>query len=144
MGSTSNAGVGAMFERQLCELLSRSGFWVHRITPNAAGQQPADIIAVRRKYHTLIDCKVITTQNGFPFSRVEDNQRLAMEMFDRRAVETPWFAIRLPGGDIRMLSYIRLLNLENLGTKFLSNVELMHDNYTTAFKDWLRRVESWM
>ena len=135
----SNASNGAEFERQMCELLASHGFWTHRIVPNRAGQQPADIIAVKGNYHTLIDCKVISTRAGFPFSRIEDNQLLAMERFDARAIHQPWFALRMPSGAVRMLSYSTALNMMDYGRTGLTNNELLEDHFTKSLDDWLTR-----
>ena len=136
----SNASNGAAFEREMCELLASHGFWTHRIAPNRAGQQPADIIAVKCNYHTLIDCKVISTRAGLPFSRIEDNQLLAMERFDARAIHQPWFALRMPSGAVMMLSYSKVRNLMDEGKTGLTNNELLDDyHYTMSIDNWLAR-----
>ena len=75
----SNKQLGNSFEAELCEILSDEGFWSHNLAQNAAGQ-PADVIAVKDGEAYLIDCKVCS-QGKFPFSRIEDNQELAMEMW---------------------------------------------------------------
>lgn len=98
----SNKSLGNEFEKELCELLSKEGFWVHNLTQNSAGQ-PADIIAVQDGYAYLIDCKVCS--NGkFPFSRVEENQHLAMELWNECGNGQGWFALKV-GEDIYMFPY---------------------------------------
>ena len=82
MQKTDNRTNGGRFEQELAEILFKHGFWAHVMQQNKAGQ-PADLIAVRGKFHTLIDGKVISDNNGFPFSRIEENQRSAMKMFQK-------------------------------------------------------------
>ena len=72
----SNRSKGNAFEAEFCEMLAKSGFWVHNMAQNAAGQ-PADVIAVRSYEHYLIDCKVCQN-NKFSVSRIEPNQHHAM------------------------------------------------------------------
>jgi Holliday junction resolvase len=58
---------------------------------NASGQ-PADVIAAKDGNSYLIDCKVCT--NGkFPFSRVEENQDLAMSLWEDCGNGQGWFAL---------------------------------------------------
>ena len=83
MTKTDNRTIGGKFEQDLSHILAENGFWVHVMQQNKAGQ-PADLIAVKGRYHTLIDCKVISDENGFPFERVEENQKYAMYWWMRR------------------------------------------------------------
>lgn len=99
----SNKSIGNQFEQDLAKMLADAGFWVHVLQQNKAGQ-PADLIVAKGRYATLIDCKVISTENGFPLSRVEENQKLAMASFCKRTGIPCWFAFRLPGRDIRFIS----------------------------------------
>ena len=63
---TDNRSSGTRFEQDFANLLAEHGFWAHVMQQNKAGQ-PADIIAVKGKFHTLIDCKEISdTDKGFP------------------------------------------------------------------------------
>lgn len=78
----NNKQIGNEFERQCCEILSKDGWWVHFISPNRAGAQPFDIIAVRDGEAAAIDCKT-TTRPIFPLSRLEDNQVLAFEKWSK-------------------------------------------------------------
>jgi Holliday junction resolvase len=89
----SNKSLGNGFERELCERLSKEGFWVHNLTQNSAGQ-PADIIAVQDGYAYLIDCKVCSNDK-FPFSRIEENQDLAMTLWRDCGNGQGWFALKL-------------------------------------------------
>jgi len=140
----SNIKIGSKFEREFCKMLSESGFWVHRITPNASGQQPADVIAIKDGYHALIDCKVVSNEKqGFSFQRVEDNQRSSMELFKARGGEVGWFAIRLLSGEVRMLHYNQLMVCEEQGMKRLTIDDLQMSLFTWSFEQWVRRAEQW-
>lgn len=138
----SNLAVGARFEREFCQLLAKNGFWVHRIVQNVAGQQPADIIAVKDHFHALIDCKVVSTIKGFTFDRVEDNQRLAMALFKSRCSEDGWFALKLPSGKIEMLNLWQVEHHESQGRHSINTVELESGKFTTTIDGWMRRAET--
>ena len=133
----SNRSNGVGFERDLSGLLMERGFWVHQMTQNAGGQ-PADLIAVRGRYHALIDCKVVSAGRTFRFSRVEPNQYTAMAVFESRGHEPGWFAIRWPGGEITMLSSDILMDLERVG-----NASIHYDDrfsYGMSLDDWTERA----
>lgn len=140
--SNSNLAAGAQFEREFCQLLANNGFWVHRIVQNVGGQQPADIIAIKDHYHALIDCKVVSTVRGFSFERVEDNQRLAMDLFERKGCEIGWFALKLPSGKIEMLSLWQIDNHEKNGRHSINTAELESGRFTTPVDAWMRRAAS--
>ena len=89
----NNKAIGDSFEQELCEKLSEHGFWSHCMAMNKAGQ-PADIIAVKNKKAYLIDAKVCSN-NVFPLSRVEDNQDLAMDLWNEKGNGQGWFALKL-------------------------------------------------
>ena len=99
----NNKTLGNNFEQELCEKLSEYGFWVHNLAMNKAGQ-PADIIAVRNKKAYLIDAKVCSSK-GFALSRVEENQELAMTLWDDCGNGQGWFALLVPTGEIYMLPH---------------------------------------
>lgn len=134
----SNVISGYRFEMELCNMLRKNGFWAYRVTPNAAGQQPADIIAARRGYHSLIDCKLISGRGGFRFSRIEDNQRLSMGVFQDKCGEQGWLAIRQQSGCIWMLGMNTVLELERHGKTYLGAAELCQ--YALPWKEWLEWV----
>lgn len=77
----NNKILGSKFEKDFAEYLSKKGYWVHFIEGSAhTGSQPFDIIAIRRDFPELYDCKTLNNKNGlFPMSRIEENQRLAYE-----------------------------------------------------------------
>ena len=71
---------GREFERWMENKLSRCGYWVHRMAESNTGSQPFDIIALKGHSVFALDCKVISTKRPyFPFSRVEENQKLAFD-----------------------------------------------------------------
>ena len=90
-----NRQIGNKFEEEFAKKLYDHGYWVHRITQNASGQ-PADIIAIKGYSVSLIDCKVCT-KDYLDLSRIEENQVLAMTLFDERTKRpsVSWFAIKL-------------------------------------------------
>lgn len=135
----SNKSSGNKFERDLAERLYGDGFWVHVMQQNKAGQ-PADIIAVRNNYVTLIDCKEITGHTGFILHRVEENQRLAMSLFQERTGghSDCWFALKLPDETIRMLSFDNARFAIAKGYKSIS--ESTMDEWTLPYYRWLDLV----
>ena len=90
----SNKKLGNSFEQELCEKLSEYGFWTHNLAMNKSGQ-PADVIAVRNKQAYLIDAKVVSTRRGFTLSRVEENQDLAMDLWNNQGNGQGWFALKM-------------------------------------------------
>lgn len=89
----TNKKLGNDFEIELCERLSEYGFWCHCMAMNKSGQ-PADIIAVRNKVAHLIDAKVCSSR-GFALSRVEENQDLAMDLWNDKGNGQGWFALKI-------------------------------------------------
>lgn len=136
---TDNRSTGGKFEQELSHMLAERGFWCHVLQQNKAGQ-PADIIAVKGKFHTLIDCKVCD-QGYFSFDRIEDNQRSAMRQFFRKAGELSYFALKLPNDEIRMVSLERAETIRNRGKNRIS-AEDMHKE-TWHIQDWLESSDVW-
>ena len=87
----SNKSMGTAFEREFAELLAEKGFWVHRLQDNQNGQ-PFDIIAVKNGRAYAFDCKDCAGRS-FPLSRIEENQRLAMERWEECGNGTGYFAV---------------------------------------------------
>lgn len=140
MTKTDNRSTGNRFEQEIAEILYKNGFWVHVMQQNKSGQ-PADIIAVKGKYHTLIDGKVVSDNEGFPFSRIEENQRSAMHMFTRRCGELCYFAIKLPDDTIWLVSLQRLETLESRGKKRLTDEDIRKQ--TWSLEDWIESSNVW-
>ncbi len=136
---TDNRTTGGKFEQELSHILSESGFWVHVMQQNKAGQ-PADIIAVKGKFHTLIDCKVCDG-GFFSFDRIEDNQRSAMKLFFRKGGELSYFALKLHDGSIRMVSLERCETLKGRGKKRISETDMSTETWN--IDDWLDSSNVW-
>lgn len=102
----SNKIIGNHFEQQFCERLFENGFWVHNLAQNSAGQ-PADVIAVRNGNAYLIDCKVCSTEKGFSLNRIEDNQSLSMELWEKVGNNSCYFAL-LYDEEIYMITFAEL------------------------------------
>ena len=129
-------------QEELAEILAAHGFWVHVMQQNKAGQ-PADIIAVKGKFHTLIDCKVCE-DGTFPFSRVEENQKTAMRMFQRQCGELCYFALKVRIGEedeIRLVSLERINTLLVRGEKQLSKRTI--ENETWSLEKWMEASDTW-
>lgn len=106
----NNKKIGSCFEQELCEKLSEYGFWVHSMRQDNSGQ-PADIMAVKNKIAYLIDAKVCSN-DSFPFSRVEENQDLAMELWKECGNGIGWFAFKLHS-QIYMISHYTIIAYRN-------------------------------
>lgn len=85
--------IGSEFEIQMCKALASCGYWVHFITPNAAGQQPFDIIAIKDGMALAIDCKTCV-QDAITYSRLEDNQVFAFSLWLKRGNAQPIIAVK--------------------------------------------------
>jgi len=140
MQKTDNRTNGGRFEQDLSHALAEDGFWVHVMQQNKSGQ-PADIIAVRGKFHTLIDCKVVSDDNGFPFDRIEDNQKFAMRMFQKKCGDLCYFAIKLPDETIWLVSLERIETLKGRGKKKLTDQEIR--TQTWSLEKWLDSSRTW-
>ena len=140
MAKTDNRTNGNRFEQEFANILAANKFWVHVMQQNKSGQ-PADIIAVKGKFHTLIDCKVISDNKGFPFERIEENQKMAMRMFTNKGNELCYFALKLPDGTIRIVSLSRLETLRNRGLKRIAEKDMSLQ--TWLLEDWLASSEVW-
>lgn len=113
----SNKKDGSAFERELAERLSANGYWVHLLRDNQNGQ-PFDLIAVRDGEAFAFDCKDCTSEK-FPLSRIEENQKTAMELWVECGNNEPMFAIKLPFRGIRLLKYSDAMRLDGIGVKTL-------------------------
>ena len=131
----SNKKLGNSFETEFCEILAEHGFWVHQLSQNAAGQ-PADVIAVRNGRAYLIDCKVCSTDKGFALSRVEENQDLAMNLWNECGNYHGWFAFKLPTGDIFMLPHFAIKALRHRQA-YLSPGEIYEDGQ--PIEKWVKK-----
>lgn len=115
----NNKRLGTEFERELCELLAKIGYWVHFISPDRSGAQPFDIIAVKKCKAYAIDCKTCES-DVFNISRLEDNQIFAFERWLRCENTQPIIAIKHKG-DIKILYYEYLKEFKSVKISELSD-----------------------
>ena len=127
----SNKSMGNHFETELCEILSEHGFWAHNLAQNASGQ-PADIIAVKEGEAYLIDCKVCST-GKFSFNRIEDNQDLAMDLWDECGNGDGLFALKFET-EIYLVDRESILNCSNLHPAM---TEELAATYGESLDEWL-------
>ena len=106
----SNRAVGNSFEQELCERLFAYGFWAHNLKQDNSGQ-PADVLAVRNQVAYLIDCKDCSAK-GFDRRRIEENQKLAMELWEQCGNGQGWFALRIDER-VYMLPLMTLVSYKN-------------------------------
>lgn len=74
----NNKRLGMDFEKKVVNSFTKNGFWVHFISPDNAGAQPFDIIAVKNGVATVGDCKT-SKSHIFRIERLEENQKMAFE-----------------------------------------------------------------
>ena len=74
----NNKRLGTEFEREVCDILNRDGWWVHFMSPDNTGSQPFDIVACKNARCVAIDCKT-SESHIFRFDRLEWNQVLAFD-----------------------------------------------------------------
>ena len=127
----SNKKLGNQFETEFCELLAEHGFWVHNLAQNAAGQ-PADVIAVKEGEAYLIDCKVCS-QGKFTFNRIEENQELAMELWNECGNGYGLFALKF---DARVYMVDRE-SLRNCSHRYPAMTVELADTYGESLEKWL-------
>ena len=137
---TDNRSTGGRFEQELSHMLADAGFWVHVMQQNKAGQ-PADIIAVKGVYHTLIDCKVCD-KGFFSFDRIEENQKMAMRMFQRKCENLCYFALKMADGSMWMISLERIETLKGRGKKRLTMDDLK-GGQAWRMDNWLDSSDIW-
>lgn len=127
----NNKKAGTAFERNFCEKLAADGFWAHFMGGNKNGQ-PADIIAVRNERAYLIDAKDCENDR-FVFSRIEDNQDMAMRKWELCGNNQGLFALNTSEG-VYMLRYGRVQTFEIMGLKSL-NLEQI-ETHCTPYEIW--------
>lgn len=131
---SNNKKIGNTFEQVLCELLYEKGFWVHNLAQNQSGQ-PADIIAAINSKPYLIDAKTCS-DNKFSLSRIEENQKLSMELWRDCKNGTGWFAF-LIGEEVFMMAYanIREMQQTNSSKTVLTLSDIVDKGMT--FEKWV-------
>ena len=137
MASNTNKKDGNSFEAELCDTLSKMGFWAHNMAQTQTGQ-PADILAVIDKKAFLIDCKLCSSK-GFALSRVEPNQETAMDYWWKCGNGFGWFAVKCLD-KIVMISKYEIDQLKRAGINFLTPD--MISDYGTSLDLW-RTAVTW-
>ena len=118
----SNRKDGTDFEKELCEILREYGFWTHNFAQSRDGQ-PSDIIAAREGKAYLIDAKVCKNDT-FPLSRIEENQKLAMDYYRDCGNPEGWFALKTSEGIYMIpISYFKSLAAFNVNVLPLSMIQ---------------------
>lgn len=94
----NNQQRGKDLEQRFMKYLSSQGYWVHFMNPAPDGSQPFDIVACQGSGHEglamvcAFDCKTLDGDR-FPLSRVEDNQRAAFELLNRKGIHNTYFIV---------------------------------------------------
>lgn len=128
----SNKSNGTAFEKEFAERLAEHGFWAHLLKDNHNGQ-PFDVIAAKDKRTYVFDCK--DCKNGiFVLTRIEENQKSAMQLWRECGNREGMFVLQLPSG-IRMLPYKTAMKLIEIGFRRLSGHRLQE--HTVTFEEWL-------
>lgn len=99
----NNKKLGTKFERKICHMLNRDGWWVHFIEPKQSGAQPFDIIAVRHGRAVAIDCKTCASEK-FSINRLENNQIFAFDKWIACGNDDPRVIVE-HGEDIYVIPY---------------------------------------
>lgn len=131
----SNKKLGNDFEAEFCEILSEHGYWCHNLAQNSAGQ-PADVIAAKDSVAYLIDCKVCSNDR-FQFSRIEENQELAMEMWRECGNTCGIFAMKFSDGIYMVPMYSIVICRNNSSSMTLEMVK----QYGMSLEEWLELRE---
>lgn len=129
----SNKSNGTAFEKEFARMLAGHDFWVHCIRDNANGQ-PFDVIAARDGVTYVFDCKDCS-QERFPFSHIEENQKTAMRLWWECGNTEPMFAIRFPLRGIRVVSLSVLEEMAEKGYTALAGEDI--DRNTLPFEGWV-------
>ena len=102
----NNKKLGTDFEREMVDILSKNGYWVHFISPDNRGAQPFDIIAVRDGIAIAADCKTCE-DHIFRLDRLEWNQQTAFQRWIRCGNGMPVLFVK-HNKQIYMVDYGRL------------------------------------
>lgn len=128
----NNRKLGNEFESELCKILFNHGFWCHNLAQNQAGQ-PADVIAAKNGIPYLIDCKVCSNRT-FSKTRIEENQWLAMTLWQECGNGSGWFAVKFDDRIYMIaLQVFICANLNNLSEEWFCQ------NGVTL-EDWLSAI----
>ena len=120
----NNKKLGIAFEKLLCELLAKKGYWVHFIEPKKDGSQPFDVIAVKDDVPIAIDCKTLSDKiNWFRFERLEYNQIMAFDKWMLCGNKTAMIAV-LWKNAIYFIQYYDLITQHRIDMRTLEGFEI--------------------
>lgn len=134
----NNKQAGTNFEKAFASILAEKWFWVHPFQDNRNGQ-PCDIIAAKNGHTYLFDCKDCQG-DYFQLSRMEENQYNAMRLFELTGNSKGMFAIRFKDGDIYLLEYDKIKELQTADFKRI-NSTVCHTQ-GTSLEEWLEQWET--
>lgn len=129
----NNKKLGNKFEKDLCGMLAKNGFWAYNF-PNKIAGQPADIIASRKGHPCLIDCKECTN-DVFDTTRMEENQQNAMMLWDYTGNGEGYYAMRFSDGQIYMVHQDAVM-LARHNKRTLNRFDVTYLGIT--FDEWVR------
>lgn len=133
----SNKSNGTAFEKEFAELLSRHGFWVHRLQDNHNGQ-PFDVIAAKDGETMAFDCKDCRGDT-FYLRRIEENQRNAMKLWQECGNPEGVFVVRYPDGEIFLFP---VSELDEAWSDGMRHIDRGHAKYYGApLHAWLERMD---
>lgn len=128
----SNKSAGTAFEREFAGLLAEKGFWVHRLQDNQNGQ-PFDIIAVKNGRAYAFDCKDCAG-SVFTLSRIEENQRMAMERWEECGNGTGYFAVHFVSSGTHILPLNKITSYIKFGARTLTEKDIKQ--IATPLESW--------
>jgi len=111
--SLSNKKIGNQVEKEFAQFMYQQGWWIHILAYNQNGQ-PFDAVMTRGNITWFLDVKN-ETDDYFPLSRIEPNQRDAFEMLLSKKTDTCGLAIKMPDGNFYLLPYKKIKQLEFIG-----------------------------
>ena len=102
--------------------------------------RPADVIAAKNRITYLIDCKVCS-DGSFRLSRMEENQRRAMNLWTETGNGSGWFALKMPDESIYMMFMDLLLRWEAAGRSEVTEEEIRRIG--VQLEEWLETFVCW-
>lgn len=131
----NNKKLGSKFEKELCGLLAKNGFWAYNC-PNKSVGQPVDIIASRNGHPCLIDAKECTN-DIFDTIRIEENQQNSMMLWDYTGNGEGYYAMRFSDGQIYMVHQDAIiLAKHDKRTLNRRDIEFLGEPFERWVKEW--------
>lgn len=102
----NNKKIGSDFEKEMSEILTGMGFWVHFMSPAPDGSQPCDLIFAKNGQCYIADCKT-SSKNKFGIERLEYNQIFSFERWMACGNNEPGIFVKCRGA-IYNVPYLEL------------------------------------